>query len=67
LSFRAERSGVEEPRAATAVDTAECLDFARHDVRGSTANSNHLAVWLIIVSKVVLLRFSIDNVQKKLF
>src|SRR5205823_14189986 len=31
------------------------------------ANCNHFAARLVIVTKIVLLRFSIDNVQEKLF
>ena len=30
-------------------------------------DGDHLAVWLIVISEVVLLGFSIDNIQKELF
>ena len=43
-------------------------DRKRNPIPGcSAADGDHLAVRLIIVAKIVLLRFSIDNVQEKLF
>jgi len=46
--------------------------FAQHErdkdppVAGSTADGDHLSVGLVIVSKVMLLRFSIDNIDEEL-
>jgi hypothetical protein len=31
------------------------------------ANGDHPAIWLIVIPEIVLLRFSIDNIQKELF
>src|SRR4029077_4718604 len=66
LSFRAERSEVKESRGATEGNATGCLDFARHDPDCSAADCNHFAIRLLIVSKIVVLRLSVDHVKKKL-
>src|SRR6266550_2577311 len=38
----------------------------RKPLHGSAADRNHFAAGLVIFSKIVLLRFSIDHIEKKL-
>jgi hypothetical protein len=38
----------------------------REALHSLATDGNHPAIWLIVIPKVVLLRFSIDNVQKEL-
>jgi hypothetical protein len=54
------RRYIDHLRPAIIADVSESL----HSL---AADGDHPAVWLIVISKVVLLGFSIDNIQKELF
>jgi hypothetical protein len=54
------RRYIDHLRPAITVNVSESL----HSL---AADGDHLTVWLIVISKVVLLRFPIDDIQKELF
>ena len=61
-SARAQRFGRDINHLCAAVDA----DMREASHRSAT-DCNHFAAWLVIIAKIMLLRFSIDNVEEKLF
>ena len=43
-----------------------CVKFVRHDSDTSATNRNHFAIGLVVVSKIVFPRLSVDHVEEKL-
>lgn len=50
---------IDHLRATVVADMGEAL-------HNSAADCDHFAAWLVVVAKVVLLRFPIDNVEKEM-
>ena len=66
LSLQAKRDQVEEPHDTTTRNRMGYVNFARHAPDASATNRNHFAIGLVVVSKIVFPRLSVDHVEEKL-